>query len=63
MTFHKPVGEENTYVRFGYFPQTVWNHTQGQFSGSMHYDPVNVIYTSQQPKEIVLCEELEGDFK
>ena len=25
----KPMGEENTYVRFVYDPQTIFNHTQG----------------------------------
>ena len=29
MTFHKPAGEENPYVRFGYGPLKDCNHVQG----------------------------------
>ena len=28
-TFHKPVGEANPYVRFGYGQQKIFTHTQG----------------------------------
>ena len=31
--FHKPLGEANPYVQFGYFPLTIYNQTQGQASG------------------------------
>ena len=51
MTFHKPAGEENPYVRFGYGPLTICNHTQGQVSVSMHADPINMIQTSQKSIE------------
>ena len=40
-TFHKPVGRENPYVWFGYSPQTIFNHTRRQVSGSMNSDPIN----------------------
>ena len=40
-TFHKPVGEENTYVCFGYVPQTIFLHTWVQVPGSMNADPIN----------------------
>ena len=45
---HKYVGGANPYFRFGYVPLTILNHTQGQFSGSMNADTMNVIHTSQQ---------------
>ena len=51
MTLHKPEGEANPHVRFGYGPLKIWNHTQGQVSGSMNADPMNIIHTSQQYKE------------
>ena len=47
MTFHKPVGEANMYLRFVHIPQKNCNHTRGQGSGSMNADTVNEIYTSQ----------------
>ena len=40
MTLQKPVGEENPYVWFGCDSQTICNHTQGQVSGSIIYDPI-----------------------
>ena len=40
-TFLKPVVGVNPFVRFGYDPQTICNHTQGQVSGSMNADPIN----------------------
>ena len=48
-TTHKPAGEANPYVRFGYFPLPIINHTQGQVLGSMKDDPINMIHTSQKP--------------
>ena len=41
LTFHKPVGEENPYIRFGYGPHKNFNHTRGQVSGSMNSDLIN----------------------
>ena len=38
---HKHDGEANMYVQFVYDPQTIWNHTQWQVSGSINTDPVN----------------------
>ena len=29
-TFHKPAGEANPNVRFGYAQQTIFHHTRGQ---------------------------------
>ena len=43
-TFHKPVGESNTYVRFVYGLLKICNNTPGQVSGSMNTDPVNMIH-------------------
>ena len=39
--FHKPAGEANKFVRFGYGPQTIFNHTRGKLSGSMNTYPIN----------------------
>ena len=47
-TFHKPEGEANPYVRFGCNPLKCFNHTQGQVSGSMNSDPVNMVHKSQK---------------
>ena len=44
-------GEENTYVRFGYGSLKICNRTQGQVSGSMNADPINMIHTGQKPKK------------
>ena len=63
MTFHKPAGEANQYVRFGYGPLSICNHTQGQVLGSMNTDPINMIHTSQQSTKEGLNKELEGDFR
>ena len=41
-TFHKPAGEVNLYVRFGYERHKIWKHTWGQVSGSMNAEIVNV---------------------
>ena len=40
-TFYKPAGEANPYLRFGYIPQIISNHTQVLVSGSMNSDPIN----------------------
>ena len=62
-TFHKTSGGENTYVRFGYGPLKIYNHTQGQFSGSMNIYTIDMIHTSQQSTKEVLNKELDGDFR
>ena len=49
--FHNTVGEANLYVRFGYSPLEIWNHNQGNVSGSMNADPINMIHTHQQSTE------------
>ena len=50
-TFHKPTGEANPYVRFGYVPMKIFQYTLGQVSGSMNSYPINVIHTLQQSTE------------
>ena len=40
-TFHKPAGGANLYVRLGYVPHKIFNHTRGQVSGPMNADPIN----------------------
>ena len=57
--FHKPVGESNPYVWFGYGKLIICNHTQGQVSVSMNTDPIDMIHTSQQSTKEVLNEVLE----
>ena len=56
-------GGENPYVRFGYSPLTICNHTQGKFSVSMNTDPINMIHISKQSTKEGLNEELEGHFQ
>ena len=63
MTFHKPEGEANTYVRFGYIPLTICNHTRGQISGSINADQIHMIHTSQKSSKEGLNEELEVYFR
>ena len=41
MTFFKPVGEANPYVRFVYRPQSILYQIQGQVSRSMNTETVN----------------------
>ena len=48
MTFHKPPGEANLCVRFGYVPLKQLHHALGQVSGLVNADPMNMIHTSQQ---------------
>ena len=48
MNFHKPAGEANTYVQFGYSPLKIFNHTWGQVSESINADPIDIIHTSQK---------------
>ena len=62
MTFHKPAGEANPYVWFGYSPLTIFNHTRGQVSLSMNSNTINMIHTSQKSTKEGLNEELEGCF-
>ena len=45
---HKPVGEANKYVRFGYGLLKNCNNTQWQVSGSMNADPINIVHINQQ---------------
>ena len=47
-TFQKPAGEANPYVRFGYGPLTIFNHTRGQVSVELNADTINMMHTSQQ---------------
>ena len=62
-TFHKPVGEENPQVWFGYGPLTIFQQTRGQVLGSMNADPINMIYTSQKSTKEGLNKELGGYFR
>ena len=61
-TFHNPVGEVNPHVRFGYVPQTIFNHNLVQVSLSTNADPVNEKYTNQLSSKEVLYKYLEGYF-
>ena len=51
-TFHKPTGEANTYVRFGYGPLEIFNNKRGKVSGSMSSDAINMIHTTERKIEI-----------
>ena len=62
MTFYKPEGEANMYVRFGYVPLTIFYHTREQVSGSIYADPINMIHTSQQSTIKGLKKDFEGGF-
>ena len=42
MNLLKPAKEANPYFRFGYVPQTILNHTQGQLLVSTNADPIKV---------------------
>ena len=44
-TLHKPAGEANPYVRFGYVLLEIFWHTQGQVSVPMNSDPINMTHT------------------
>ena len=61
--FHNPVGGSNPYVRFGYGPLAICYHTQGQVSGSINADPINMIHTIKQSTEKGLNKDLEGYFR
>ena len=61
-TFYIPAGEANPCVRFGYGPQTIFNHTRAQVSGSMNSDPINIMHTNQQSTKGGMKKELEVDF-
>ena len=63
MTFYKPEGESNMYLRFGYVLLAIFNHTRGEVSRSMNADTINMIHTSQQSTKEGLNEELEGYFR
>ena len=62
-TLHKPAGEENPYVRFGYGALTICNYTRGQVSVSMNNDPINMIHTNQKSTKEDSKKDLEGDFR
>ena len=40
--FHKPAGEANLYIQFGYVLQTVFNITMGKLLGPMNSDMINI---------------------
>ena len=63
MTFQKPAGGENPYVRFGYIPPTICYHTRVQVSLSMNDNSINMIHASQQSTKEGLNESFEGDFR
>ena len=59
-TFLNNSGEENTYVRFEYIPQTIFNRTQVQVKVSMNSDPIitkkkstikNVLIKTKSPEQ------------
>ena len=50
-TFHMPDEEANPPVWFGYGPLTIFNHTQGNVSGSMDTYPINTIHTSKNKQK------------
>ena len=52
MTFQKPVGDANPYVRFWYGQLTIFLHNQGNVSGSMNDNKVdaNKLLNNQQQK-------------
>ena len=49
-------------VQFLYRPHTLFNHPQGNVSGSMNSDPVNVKYTGQLSTKELFCDKIEGCF-
>ena len=51
------------YVRFGYTPLEIFNHTQEQVPLSMNDDPINMIRTSQQHQKEGMHQDLQGDFR
>ena len=57
------MGEANRYIQFGYNPLTILYHTQGQVSGLMKADPINMIQKSQQSAKESSSKDLEGDFR
>ena len=61
-TLQNPAGEANMYVQFGYFSLKICNYTQGQVSGSMNTDAINITHPSQQSTKEGLNNELEGDY-
>ena len=61
--FHKPEGEANMYIQFGYGPMMIFNHTWGQVSGSINADPINMIHTCQKSTKLGLNKELDGYFR
>ena len=59
-TFQKPTRKSNTYVRLGYVSLTIFNHTLGQYSGSMKSGPINMIHKSRSSTKEGLTRELKG---
>ena len=41
-------GKKRCMSSFGYIQMKICNHTQGQVSGSIHTDPINLIHARQQ---------------
>ena len=60
---NKPAEDTNPYIQFGYDSLTIYNHTQGQVSGPMYADPINMIHTIKKSTNDALNEEHEGDYK
>ena len=62
-SFLKPAGGASLYIQLLYGPLMIYNHTQGQVSGSIKYDPINMIHTSQDSTKQVFNKKIEGDFR
>ena len=60
-TFHKPTGEENLYVWFGYGPQKICNHTRGQVLVSTNADLVNAKKRSKINKVRMITKTLNNN--
>ena len=59
MTFHKPVGEANPHIQFGYGPLKICKHTRGQVSGSMNDGTIN---SNVQPLRSLFRSELVNNW-
>ena len=62
MVFCKPAEGANPYIQFGYGPLNIFNHTRGQFLGSLDADPINMIHANQKLTKEGLNKYLEGYF-
>ena len=54
MTLYIQVGETIPYVRFGYVPMTIYNHTRGKVSRSTNVDPINTMTGSRPRRPLFL---------